>query len=295
MILATDGFEWNDEYKRAFLRGPLTHPVSIETNTGDGLYLAMKAGAMLANIWEAWWIPVGELLPGVNRMNRFLLSGDRSRPPTVIVNRAGRRFANEAANYNAFGGAFHQEDVARFEYSNLPCWLLFDAGYVRTYGSPGTGGAGVRGAGEDVADYLISAPTLAGLAGELGIPASELEATVERWNKNVAEGHDPDFGRGGSAHDRWWGDQAFKGTVQATLGPIDEGPFLPKPCRCRAGPWAPRAVPRWIPTPGCSTSTAIRSPACTRGRVPLRHDLRWRRGHARAGHGLRLAGRHAAG
>ena len=41
------GFEWNEEYKRAFLRGPLTHPVSMPTNTGDGLYMAMKVGAML--------------------------------------------------------------------------------------------------------------------------------------------------------------------------------------------------------------------------------------------------------
>jgi len=50
VILATGGFEWNEEYKRAFLRGPLTHPVSTPTNTGDGLYMAMKAGAMLGNM-----------------------------------------------------------------------------------------------------------------------------------------------------------------------------------------------------------------------------------------------------
>lgn len=229
VILATGGFEWNEEYKRAFLRGPLTHPVSVETNTGDGLYMAMKAGAMLANMREAWWIPVGELPPGVNRMNRFLLSGDRSRPRTIIVNKAGRRFANEAANYNAFGGAFHQEDVARFEYANLPCWLVFDAEYLRLYGSPGAGGAGVSATPTEPADYLISSPTLAGLAEKLGIPAPNLTETVERWNKNVAAGHDPDFGRGNSAHDRWWGDQAYKGTVQATLGPIDEGPFYALP------------------------------------------------------------------
>lgn len=229
VILATGGFEWNEEYKRALLRGPLTHPVSIGTNTGDGLYMAMKAGAMLANMREAWWIPVGELPPGVNRMNRFLLSGDRSRPRTIMVNRAGRRFANEAANYNAFGGAFHQEDVARFEYANLPCWLVFDSGYIRLYGSPGTGGEGVHQAESGAADYLIAAPTISELADRLGIPAGELNATVDRWNKNVADGHDPDFGRGGSAHDRWWGDQAYKGTVQATLGPIDEGPFYALP------------------------------------------------------------------
>ena len=45
VILASGGFEWNEDYKRAFLRGPLTHPVSVKTNTGDSLYMAMKAGA----------------------------------------------------------------------------------------------------------------------------------------------------------------------------------------------------------------------------------------------------------
>ncbi|MGC8511992.1 MAG: FAD-dependent oxidoreductase [Acidimicrobiales bacterium] len=232
VVLATGGFEWNEEYKRAFLRGPLTHPVSIETNTGDGLYMAMKAGAMLSNMREAWWIPVGELPPGVNRMNRFLLSGDRSRPRTIMVNRQGRRFANEAANYNAFGGAFHQEDVARFDYANLPCWLIFDQCYVERYGSPGAGGAGVKSSGaERAAEWLLGAPSLEDLAEKLGVPPANLVSTVQRWNDNVAAGHDPEFLRGESAHDRWWGDPDHKGTVEATLGPLDSPPFYALPVR----------------------------------------------------------------
>jgi succinate dehydrogenase/fumarate reductase flavoprotein subunit len=248
VVLATGGFEWNEDYKRAFLRGPLTHPVSMETNTGDGLYMAMKAGAMLANMREAWWIPVGELPPGVNRMNRFLLSGDRSRPRTIMVNRQGRRFANEAANYNAFGGAFHQEDISRFDYANLPCWLIFDQEYVERYGSPGAGGAGVaRSTAEsdsngDVtangstqgADWLISAPSLAALAERLEIPTDNVQATVVRWNAYVAGGSDPDFHRGDSAHDRWWGDPAYKGTLQATLGPLDTAPYYALPVKSGA-------------------------------------------------------------
>jgi succinate dehydrogenase/fumarate reductase flavoprotein subunit len=162
-------------------------------------------------------------------MNRFLLSGDRSRPRTIMVNGAGRRFSNEAANYNAFGGAFHQEDVTRFEYANLPCWLVFDAEYVRLYGSPGEGSAGVHAEDTGPASYLTSAPTLTALAEKLGIPAANLEETVERWNKQVAAGSDPDFGRGSSAHDRWWGDPAYKGQVRATLGPIDEPPYFALP------------------------------------------------------------------
>jgi 3-oxosteroid 1-dehydrogenase len=52
-----------------------------------------------------------------------------------------------------------------------------------------------------------------------------LQATVERWNSNVAAGSDPDFRRGDSHHDRAWGDPAFGGTRQGTLGPIDSAPY----------------------------------------------------------------------
>jgi succinate dehydrogenase/fumarate reductase flavoprotein subunit len=235
VILATGGFEWNEEYKRAFLRGPLTHPVSIETNTGDGLYMAMKAGAMLANMREAWWVPVGELPEGINRMNRFLVSSDRSRPRSIMVNRTGKRFTNEAANYNALGGAFHQEEVSGFRYANLPCWLVFDAEYVRRYGPPGGGGGGSGArAGGRPADWLPSSGTLAGLAEAIGVDPAGLEETVARWNKYVADGADPEFHRGGSAHDRWWGDPACKGQVNATLGPIDEPPYYALPVRSGA-------------------------------------------------------------
>ena len=32
VVIATGGFERNDELKRAFLRGPCTHTVAVETN-----------------------------------------------------------------------------------------------------------------------------------------------------------------------------------------------------------------------------------------------------------------------
>lgn len=224
VVLATGGFEWNEEYKRAFLRGPLTHPVTMPTSEGDGLYMAMKAGAMLGNMREAWWSPVANLPPGVNDMNRVMVNADRTRPRSIMVNRRGRRFTNEAANYNAFGGAFHAEDVATFSYANLPCWLVFDQEYLRRYGT-----VGPHPPGEVPPPWLIAAGSLAELAGKLGIPRAELEATVRRWNDHAAAGHDPDFQRGVSAHDRWWGDPHLKGRPEATLGPLEEPPFYAVP------------------------------------------------------------------
>jgi hypothetical protein len=51
------------------------------------------------------------------------------------------------------------------------------------------------------------------------------KATVGRWNANVVAGHDPDFRRGESWYDRWWGDPTLKGTKAATLGVLEGGPY----------------------------------------------------------------------
>lgn len=221
VVLACGGFEWNEQIRRAFLRGPMTHPVSIETNTGDGLLMAMRAGAMLSNMREAWWIPVGEVPVECNRMGRVLVNGQRTLPHSIMVNQRGRRFTNEAANYNAFGAAFHVEDVSRFEYSNLPCWLVFDRNYVERYGFRVASGL----EGGAVPEWLPAGETPRQLAEAIGVDGEELERTIERWNSNCRAGSDPDFGRGDSAFDCWWGDPYRKGRRDATLGPLEDGPF----------------------------------------------------------------------
>ena len=237
VILACGGFEWNEQLRRAFLRGPMTHPVSIETNTGDGVLMAMRAGAMLSNMREAWWIPVGEVPPECNRMGRVLINGQRTLPHSIMVNRRGRRFTNEAANYNAFGAAFHAEDVSRFEYANLPCWLIFDRNYVERYGFRVAAGS----EGGEVPDWVARGDTPAQLAELVGIDGEGLEHSIERWNENCRDGHDPDFGRGDSAFDRWWGDPYRKGRRDATLGPLEKGPYyafriLPGALGTKGGP-----------------------------------------------------------
>ncbi len=219
VVIATGGFEWNEELKRAFIRGPLTRSASVPTNTGDGLTMAMRLGAALGNMREAWWVPTIDVdVPGWGTVT-WQVNGERSRPHCIMVNDDGRRFTDEAANYNAFGSAFHVVDVARFDYVNHPAWMIFDSHYLRSYGL-----AGHRDP-VDTPGWMTSAPSLGDLAAKIGLPAGTLEATIERWNSTVAEGHDPDFSRGVSAHDRFWGDAAFGMAPQTTLGPLDTAPY----------------------------------------------------------------------
>lgn len=224
VILATGGFEWDEKMVRAFTRGPLTHPLSIETNTGDGLKMAMRVGAMLGNMREAWWMPVIEVPSEVNRMGKQLLTYERTMPGTLMVNKQGKRFTNEASNYNAFGAAFHEQDVSRFEYANLPCWLIFNQDFYAKYPFVG----GLRDeyeAGLKPPQWIPSAASLRELANHIGIDADQLEATVERFNAHASAGVDPDFRRGESANDLWWGDPAWRGDKRATLGALGSGPY----------------------------------------------------------------------
>lgn len=224
VVLATGGFEWNDELCRTFLRGPMTAPAGSPTNTGDGLVMAMEAGARLGNMGNAWWVPVlripGELSFDAPSVHLILV--ERTRPRSLMVNADGRRFTNEAGNYNAMGGAFHAFDPRRFEYPNQPCWLVVDAEYRRRYDLPGAP------AGKEAPGWMSAGDTVDELAGQMGVDPARLVATIERFNRFAAGGTDPDFGRGESAYDGFNGDRARPGMAK-TLEPLDEGPYYAMP------------------------------------------------------------------
>jgi succinate dehydrogenase/fumarate reductase flavoprotein subunit len=237
VILATGGFEHNPELVRSFLRGPLERTVAIETNTGDGLVMAMRIGVALGNMGEAWWTPIIDVPDAAGEMFSWMVNRERIRPHCIMVNRAGRRFANEAANYNAFGAAFHHLDPGTFDYPNIPAWMLFDAEYLRRgplYTFDGTG---------PTPSWLTCAPTLRELAAAIGASPDGLEASVARWNGHAETLEDPDFGRGRSVNDTHWGD----GTPGpgATIGPVDCAPYYA--VRVRPGALGTKGGPSTTP------------------------------------------------
>ena len=224
VVLATGGFEHNEQFVKAFLRGPLDAAVSVNTNTGDGQKMAMKAGAMLGNMREAWWMPVVEA--PINEKGMMLFTGERTLPGSIMVNREGKRFCNEAANYNAFGSAFHEIDQQTCSYRNLPAWCVFNQAFYDKWGFLdaqliGTG----DGERKEPADWIARGDTIEELADELGIDGTALASTIEHWNTMVDAGQDSDFGRGNSYYDTYWGDPERKGSKAATLGRIDGGPY----------------------------------------------------------------------
>ena len=224
VVLATGGFEWDATLVEAYLRGPMRGPVSPPNNTGDGLRMAMAHGADLANMGEAWWVPIvqlpGDTFQGHKRSRSVRL--ERTRPRSIIVNRAGKRFLNEAGEYNSMAGPFQYLDP-RDGYANDPAWIVFDSLHLKRYGFLGVP------PGEPAPEWFSPSADLTELAAKIGIDADGLTRTLAAWNDNVAHETDPDFGRGSSAYDGYWGDDKATTTAGKTLGPIDTAPYYAVP------------------------------------------------------------------
>ncbi|MBX7433326.1 FAD-dependent oxidoreductase [Mycobacterium sp. Y57] len=224
VVLGTGGFEWDERLVEAYLRGPMRGAVSPPNNTGDGLRMAMAHGADLANMGEAWWVPIvqipGDTFEGHPRSRSVRL--ERTRPRSIIVNRSGKRFLNEAGEYNSMAGPFHFLDP-KLGYANDPAWIVFDSIHLKHYGFLGVDPDG------PVPDWFCQSADLAELGEKTGIDPDGLAATLAAWNANVTEERDPDFGRGASAYDGYWGDANAATPAGKTLGPIDTAPYYAVP------------------------------------------------------------------
>lgn len=221
VIITTGGFEWDTDKRQTFLRGPMDAPASPPTACGEGLDLAMQSGAKLGNMTQGWWAPTLVIpdMPWPGGENRALpVLIERTVPHSLMVNSAGNRFCNEAANYSALAGAFHQFDPQTYDYPNLPAWLIFDENYAERYP------IGLRLPPQPVPDWVTRAETLGELAEKLGLPHGNLDQTVTRFNSHAQAGHDPDFERGTATYDHFYGDRSREG-ASVTLGEIARAPF----------------------------------------------------------------------
>ena len=220
VLLSAGGFEWDFEMKRHFLRGPSIYPLGANGNTGDGVRMAMAVGADLRNMNEVWGITAykgeADAMRPAGGGPSLAAEVEKRQAGSIVVNRRGERFHDEAADYDSTWRSFFAwENWGLLEYSNIPAFVIFDAKVREKMSIAG------RQAGQALPDWVRQADSIAGLAYALSVDASGLEATVARWNGFVREGHDPDFHRGQSSYDRYGFDD-----LGITLGTLEKPPFF---------------------------------------------------------------------
>ncbi len=217
VVLACGGFEWNRTMVQAFIGEPIV-PMSPPHNEGDGHRMALEAGALLGNMTSYWGQPAIHD-PAVEFEGRPMIQmgGSRAFPGIIVVNRAGRRFVNEASSYQDFPRVVDAFDPLTVDYANQDHWMVFDQ-RVKDQATilpslpPGS----------PAPAWIARGDTLRDLAAAAGIDPDGLEAGVARWNAQVAAGRDDDFGRG-----TLWFEAYMTGgpDPQACLQPVATGPF----------------------------------------------------------------------
>ena len=173
--------------------------------TGDGLRMAWQLGADLRDMG---WIrgSFGIHADAGPEDHHFLHSIYMG---AIAVNREGRRFVDESLSYKLVGDAcLQQQDAIGFQ--------IFDQGVMDRSTSDGSSfdlGAELR------SGRLVQEASADALAERLGVNASGLAATLERYNVDVARGEDSVFGR--ASLSSGWGEPV----------PIERAPFYGYPTR----------------------------------------------------------------
>jgi fumarate reductase flavoprotein subunit len=174
VILATGGFVWNTEMMKEFGTLPLDLgiPVAARGTSGDGHKMGFEVGAGTKNI------ALG-LAPGVGPSCPIEIESGLLCMPNyeggIVVNKNGKRFVKESINYNDLSTVgLSQPDGIMFMIADDP--IINKSPYVKGRVSK-------------------KAQTLNELAGMLGLSPEALVAEVEKYNRYVETGNDPEFGR----------------------------------------------------------------------------------------------------
>ena len=225
VVLGTGGFEWDAEAGRGVSARPDARRRCHRRTTP-----ATACGWRwhTAPTWRTWARRGGcrssrcPATPSRAQPRSRSVRLERTRPRSIIVNRAGKRFLNEAGEYNSMAGPFHYLDP-RDGYANDPAWIVFDSQHLKRYGFLGVPPDG------PAPDWFCRRPTWPNWARRRASTPTAWPARSTAWNENVAHEHDPDFGRGSSAYDGYWGDDNATTTAGKTLGPDRHRPVLRGP------------------------------------------------------------------
>jgi 3-oxosteroid 1-dehydrogenase len=221
VLLAVSSFERNPDFSLTL--GQQLHAESIIMPEVDGAHfrLAGPVGARVARVPDVtmlgFQVPGEELQDGYPLWRNAMAFGGL--PHSIVVNRAGKRFADEAF-YRSLYFAVDQIDGRTQTHPNFPAWLVIDSQAREKYPL-----ASIM-PGQDLPEQTgVKADTIAELAAKTGIDADGLAATIAAFNSYCEAGDDPEFHRGKSRWGSYMSGDRFH-QPNPNLGPLLKAPFF---------------------------------------------------------------------
>lgn len=174
VVLATGGFSANVAMRMTYdARLDERYPTTANPRgflfdgaTGDGIRMARAVGAREVGMRHIQVIPYsgGRLLDFVG--------GE------IWVNDEGKRFVSEGVPFGELAETLHVTEGRSF-------WAISDASTQKS-----------ATLGVKLAEGIVrEAPSIEALAAAIGVPFSNLSATIERWNRDARKGWDATFDR----------------------------------------------------------------------------------------------------
>ncbi|HOH88683.1 MAG TPA: flavocytochrome c, partial [Bacillota bacterium] len=185
VIIATGGFSAN-VIARNYYNNMWPDLTNIKTTnhpgaTGDGMWMAEKAGASLIGMEQIQLLPMGD--PETGSLSGNIEQGVENR---IFVNKYGNRFVDEGARRDVMTRALFQQP-------DCYMWVILDK---HSYPTPDT-----RNNFNETIEQLVEngtafkSDTLEGLAKQIGVDPANLVRSVETFNMAVEKKIDDPFGR----------------------------------------------------------------------------------------------------
>ncbi|MBX4151533.1 flavocytochrome c [Paenibacillus lautus] len=174
VVVTTGGFGANMDMiseVRSDLKGYVT--TNQEGSTGDGITMIEKLGGTTVDMDQI------QVHPTVQQEKSYLIGEAVRGEGAILVSSQGKRFTNELDTRDNVTAAINK----------LPeksAYLVFDSGVksrvkaIQQYEKMG---------------FVIQGDSIEALANEMGVPADQLQATLDTWNSAVKNNKDTEFNR----------------------------------------------------------------------------------------------------
>lgn len=235
VIITSGGYEYNKLMRKAFLEGPGADGWAFygsTENTGDGIEMALKAGAAVAKAGKI----AGRIICAIPERRHGLKIGLNTssvgKPNELVVDNSGNRFASERRiTKDPSRYIFYKEvlpfDTHMLNYPRIPSWMVFDQTLFGKGPIVRLAAAAYQGVtwGDDNREalekgWILKGETLEELAEKIrrhpdnkGLMDTEiLRKNIARYNDLCRAGEDVDFNR-----------------EPDSLGPVNNPPYFAIP------------------------------------------------------------------